>query len=92
MRTLNLFECAEFLNIERTYALKLAGAGKLPGAKIGRAWVFLEDDLVEFLRAQVRDQMLQRQTEANEVDKSREHQVTIGRPRTRPAIPKTFDQ
>lgn len=61
MKTLDLAECAEFLKIERTHALKLAGEGLLPGAKIGKAWVFLEDDLVEYLRTQVRQQMRARQ-------------------------------
>src|SRR3569832_339372 len=63
MDTLDINECAEFLKIERSHALKLAGEGILPGAKIGRAWVFLKDDLVEYLRAQVRLQMRQRAQE-----------------------------
>ena len=64
MKTLDIIECAEFLKIERTHALKLAGEGTLPGAKIGKAWVFLEEDLVEYLRMQVRMQQRQRAAEA----------------------------
>jgi excisionase family DNA binding protein len=64
MKTLDIDECAEFLKVDRKTALRLAGEGKLPGAKVGRAWVFLEDDLAEHLRAQVRIQMRQRQVEA----------------------------
>ncbi|MQR02472.1 helix-turn-helix domain-containing protein [Glaciimonas soli] len=64
MRTLDVDECAEFLKVERSTVLKLAGEGKLPGAKIGRAWVFLEDDLVEYVRTQVRAQMRERQAKA----------------------------
>jgi hypothetical protein len=56
MRTLNINECAEFLKINVTTASELAAGGTLPGAKIGRAWVFLEDDLVDYLRAEVRRQ------------------------------------
>lgn len=63
METLDINECAEFLKIERSHALKLAGEGVLPGAKIGRAWVFLKEDLVEYLRTQVRLQMRQRAAE-----------------------------
>lgn len=63
MRTLDIMECAEFLKIERTHALKLAGDGTLPGAKIGKSWVFLEDDLADYLRAQVRLQARQRAVE-----------------------------
>lgn len=63
VKTLDIVECAEFLKIERTHALKLAGNGTLPGAKIGRAWVFLEEDLAEYLREEVRKQMRARQGE-----------------------------
>ncbi len=61
MRTLDISECAEFLKINQTTAAELASAGELPGAKIGRAWVFLLDDLVEYLRAKVRQQQRERQ-------------------------------
>jgi excisionase family DNA binding protein len=64
MKTLDIMECAELLKIERTHALTLAGNGTLPGAKIGRAWVFLEEDLVEYLRTEVRKQMRERQAAA----------------------------
>jgi excisionase family DNA binding protein len=63
--TLDITECAEFLKIEKQYALRLAAEGKLPGAKVGRAWVFLVDDLVEYLRQQVRLQQRERSAEAD---------------------------
>jgi excisionase family DNA binding protein len=63
VRTFDIDECAEFFKVDRKTALKLAGKGELPGAKIGRAWVFLEDDLAEYLRTQVRMQTRQRQVE-----------------------------
>lgn len=59
--TLNINECAEFLKIKRTFALELAGSGKLPGAKIGRTWVFLQNDLVEYLRSEASRQQSERQ-------------------------------
>lgn len=64
MRTLDIDECAEFLKINRITASEMAAAGKLPGAKIGRAWVFLMEDLVEYLKAQVRLQQRQRMADA----------------------------
>jgi hypothetical protein len=64
LRTLDIDECAEFFKVDRKTALQLAGRGEFPGAKIGRAWVFLEDDLAEYLRTQVRVQMRQRQIES----------------------------
>lgn len=64
MKTLDIDECAEFLKINRNTASDLAAAGVLPGAKIGRAWVFLLDDLVEFLRSKVRQQQREREADA----------------------------
>ena len=49
-------ECADFLKVSADTVLEMAGDGTLPGAKVGRAWVFLEDDLVDFLKAQVKSQ------------------------------------
>lgn len=53
MRTFDLLECADFLKVDRNKVLSLAGSGELLGAKIGRAWVFLEDDVVAYLRKQI---------------------------------------
>lgn len=63
MRTFDIEECAAFLKVDRTTALKLAGNGDLPGARIGRAWVFLEDDLIDYLRLRVRQQQAERRNE-----------------------------
>lgn len=73
--TLDLDDAADFLKIERTYALKLAGAGVLPGAKIGKAWVFLESDLVQYLHGVVLDQQRARMLD---------QQLEDVRPRKRP--------
>jgi hypothetical protein len=64
MKTLDINECAEFFKIDPTTATKMAARGEIPGAKIGRAWVFLQDDLVEYLRQQVRIQSRLKETEA----------------------------
>ena len=61
MKTLDIDECAEFLKINRTAASEMAVTGDLPGARIGPAWVFLEDDLVEYLRTLIRHQRRERQ-------------------------------
>lgn len=60
MRTFDLQECADFLKVDRTTAMKLAQQGDIVGARIGRAWVFLEDDVVAFLREQAQQQTLER--------------------------------
>ena len=56
MKTYDLIECADLLKVDRNTVLKIAGTGELPGAKIGRAWVFLEDDVLSFLRKKVQEQ------------------------------------
>jgi len=65
MKTFDVEECSDFLKVDRTTVLSLAGQGVLPGAKIGRSWVFLEDEIVEYLRAQVRQQTRLRQAETH---------------------------
>jgi excisionase family DNA binding protein len=91
METLTIEQAADKLNIERTYALKLAGLGILPGAKIGKAWVFLEDDLTEYLRNEVRRQQLLRQSQSSaelpEVEARIASPRKPGRPR-QSALPK----
>ncbi len=59
-QTFNIDECADFLNINVTTASELAAAGTIPGAKIGRSWVFLVDDLVAYLKDEVRRQQMER--------------------------------
>jgi Helix-turn-helix domain len=68
MRTFDLIECADVLKVDRNTAMKLAGTGELPGAKIGRAWVFLEDDVVAFLRKRTQEQSLARLQGAHEAE------------------------
>ena len=53
VKTYNIEEAADFLKVNRATAQKLAHSGALPGAKIGRAWVFFEEDLVAYLREKV---------------------------------------
>lgn len=59
-QTLNLKEAADLLNISYHTAQGMAKSGELPGAKIGRAWVFIYDDLIEWLRQQVESQRQER--------------------------------
>lgn len=69
MNTLDINECAEFLKINKNTASELAAKGMLPGAKIGRAWVFLEDELVEYLRSETRNQQRRRQSDFEDTRK-----------------------
>ncbi|OGO92823.1 MAG: hypothetical protein A3F10_04840 [Coxiella sp. RIFCSPHIGHO2_12_FULL_42_15] len=57
--TLDLAQAADFLGINKETARHRAAQGKLPGAKVGRAWRFLEEDLVTYLRSLYPDQASQ---------------------------------
>ena len=60
METYNVEGAAEFLNISTDTMKDLAGSGAVPGAKIGKGWVFYDEDLVEYLRAEIRRQTNER--------------------------------
>jgi excisionase family DNA binding protein len=51
MRSMTLPEAASFLKCHPEELRKRAKMGQIPGAKIGRAWVFLEEDLADYLRS-----------------------------------------
>ncbi len=51
MKTLGLHAAAAFLHCHPEELRRRAKAGGIPGAKVGRAWVFLEEDLAAYLRS-----------------------------------------
>jgi excisionase family DNA binding protein len=85
MKTLDIDECADFLKVDKSTALKLASTGELPGARIGRAWVFLLDDLTDYLRNEVRRQRAERQARAGVMQ---ELQVATTTPSMMPLRPR----
>ncbi|HAU0967645.1 TPA: helix-turn-helix domain-containing protein [Legionella pneumophila] len=50
MKTLNIQQAAEFLGAHKETVRRLAANKQIPGVKIGRSWVFLEQDLVMHIR------------------------------------------
>ena len=50
MQTFNLEEAAEFLHMSPAVLGQKAREGLIRAAKPGKRWVFLEDDLVSYLR------------------------------------------
>lgn len=52
IKSLDLKEAAEFLGLHPSTLQARARGGVIPGAKVGRAWRFLDADLVDYLRAQ----------------------------------------
>lgn len=51
MKTLNIDQAAEFLGAHKETIRRLAVMGKIPAAKIGKGWRFIEQDLVIFMRS-----------------------------------------
>jgi len=52
LETLDLCEAAAFLKIGKETLRQLARKGIVPGAKIGKRWVFVKADLVTCMRSQ----------------------------------------
>jgi excisionase family DNA binding protein len=51
-KTLTLLQAAKFLNCNSETVRRLAQANKIPSAKLGRKWVFIEQDLAQYIRNQ----------------------------------------
>ena len=51
MRTLSLFEAAALLRMHPEEVRRRAKCGALSGAKPGRCWIFIEDDLADYVRS-----------------------------------------
>lgn len=54
MRTLNLEQAAAFLHMHPYTVMQKVHTGEIPAAKPGKRWVFIEDDLADYLRGQYR--------------------------------------
>ncbi|NEX22169.1 helix-turn-helix domain-containing protein [Thiorhodococcus mannitoliphagus] len=56
MRTLDLTEAADFLRLHPETLRRLAACGDIPSAKPGKHWVFIDEDLANWLRARYAEQ------------------------------------
>ena len=54
--TMNQAEAEELLNVSETSLMALVRAGEIPAAKISMSWVFMTEDLLKYLRTQVKEQ------------------------------------
>ena len=63
MTTLTLQQAAALLKMHPVTLREKASAGEIPGAKVGRRWVFVEIDLLEHIRSQYRPRALQGEPE-----------------------------
>ena len=51
-RTFDIIEASKFLGAHKETIRRMAATGQLPAVKIGRAWRFIEQDLMTHMRAQ----------------------------------------
>ncbi|WP_084612046.1 helix-turn-helix domain-containing protein [Ferriphaselus amnicola] len=51
METLNLEQAAQFLKLSPEELRRRAKAGRVPAAKVGKCWCFIQDDLAEYVRS-----------------------------------------
>jgi Helix-turn-helix domain len=63
MNTLNLQQAAELLQIHPVTLQVKAKSGEIPGAKIGKCWVFVDIDLIDPIRSHYARQTLQGEQE-----------------------------
>ena len=52
IRTLNVEEACLFLKIHRSTLYEKIATGEIHAAKVGKAWVFVDLDLVDYIRKQ----------------------------------------
>jgi len=52
METLNINEASELLKLHPSTVLAKARSGEIPAAKPGKRWVFIDIDLIDWLRKQ----------------------------------------
>lgn len=60
MSTLNTREAAKVMKIHENSVLKLIDNGEIPAAKVGRAWVMMERDVLQYVENQIVRQTAQR--------------------------------
>ncbi len=56
MTTCNITEAARLLKVHEETVAEMIRTHKLPAAKIGRAWVMLERDVLEYIERQIQMQ------------------------------------
>lgn len=91
MKTYTIDDAAKFLATDPTTVRALIDDGKLPAAKIGRAWVMMETDLVDYLTARIREQTaerIERRATGDRIrNKTEASQTTRYRKRVLPVLP-----
>ena len=80
METLTLEEAAELLKMHPATLQEKARSGEIPGAKPGKCWVFVDVDLIEYIRSKYKRRALQSEQTGNSLCHSSSGKIrpTIG--------------
>ena len=91
MKTHDIEGAAVFLNVSTDTMKDLAGKGVVPGAKIGKGWVFSDEALEDYLREEIRRQTAERRgMPAGKLKVDTAYSRTVRRkPRTPPTLSMT---
>lgn len=54
MKTITTTEAAEILHCDRETVMEYARAGDLAGHKFGREWIYIEQDVIDFMVERIR--------------------------------------
>ena len=52
IRTLNIDEACQLLHTHKSTLYQKIATGEIPAARIGRSWIFVELDLVDYIHKQ----------------------------------------
>lgn len=89
--TMDLPTVAEYLGAKAETISQLARKGELPGAQIGKGWIFLREDVLAFLRNRIAAETEARRTakQGGEVQMSERviQAVAVGQVRSRRRVP-----
>jgi len=93
METLNLKEAAGLLRIHPVTLQEKAKTGEIPGAKIGKRWVFIQIDLIDYIRSQYARRALQGDhMEVSICHSSNARTHPIGGSKSRPVVDRLYSE
>jgi excisionase family DNA binding protein len=92
VKTINTEEAAKILGIKERCVRIKASIGEIPAAKIGRKWLFIEEDLQNYIRSLYANQASAKQVPVKEKNKWHLSNVGIRTGRTSITEESDFDR
>lgn len=93
METLDLDQAAALLKIHPVTLSEKASRGEIPGARIGKRWVFITIDLIDYIRSQYARQAMQGDlSKAIVCHSTNEKTPHIGGSRSRPQMDDAYSK